>query len=283
MQKLRINPLLAKELRIRMRNWRTFGMVSLYLLGLGGFAVLFFITNSYMLAGGYSSLSEIGRNMFTFLSVAQFILVIFLVPALAGNAISGEKERQTIDLLTCTQLTPFRIVTGKLASALSAVILFIFASLPLYGFVFLLGGVSPLEVLTLFVVILTVALLAGCWSLMFSALFRRTVAAIVASYALILFLLGGSSIIFTLLTAIAQSTQSSAPFFLIMTLNPLSLLGWLYPDFFRDLVSTLNTSWGQRGLQLWHLALLLQGALAALSLWVATRAVDPLKGGKRKG
>jgi len=283
MQKLKINPLLAKELRIRMRNWRTFGMVSLYLLGLGGFAVLFFLTNSYMLSGGFSTLAEVGRNMFTFLSVAQFVLVIFLVPALAGNAISGEKERQTIDLLTCTQLTPFRIVTGKLASALSAVILFIFASLPLYGFVFLLGGVSPLEVLTLFVVILTVALFAGCWSLMFSALFRRTVAAIVASYALILFLLGGSSIIFTLLTAITMQTQSSAPFFLVMTLNPLSLLGWLYPDFFRDIINSLNTYWPQRGLQLWHLAVLAQGALAALSLWVATRAVDPLKGGKRKG
>ncbi len=283
MQKLKINPLLAKELRIRMRNWRTFGMVSLYLLGLGGFAVLFFLTNFYMLSGGYSTLAEIGRNLFSFLSVAQFILVIFLVPALAGNAISGEKERQTIDLLTCTQLTPFRIVTGKLAAALSAVILFIFASLPLYGFVFLLGGVSPLEVLKLFVIILTVALLAGCWSLMFSALFRRTVAAIVASYALILFLLGGSSLIFTLLSAITVQSQSSTPLFLILTINPMSLLGWLYPDFFRDVIYMLNTNWGQRGLQLWHLALLVQGALAVLSLWVATRAVNPLKGGKRKG
>lgn len=282
MQRFKINPLLAKELRIRMRNWRTFGMVSLYLLGLGGFAVLFFLTNSSMLSGGYGTLSEVGRNLFTFLSVAQFILVIFLVPALAGNAISGEKERQTIDLLTCTQLTPFRIVTGKLAAALSAVILFILASLPLYGFVFLLGGVSPLEVLKLFVIILTVALLVGCWSLMFSALFRRTVAAIVASYALILFLLGGSSIIFTLLTAITMRTQSSSSLFLIMTINPLSLLGWLYPEFFRNMLYSLSSNRAQ-GLQLWHLALLVQGALAVLSLWAAARAVDPLKGGKRKG
>ena len=207
MQKPRINPLLAKELRIRMRNWRTFGMISLYLLGLGGLAVLVFLSNSYMLSSGFNSMAQVGSTLFAFLAVAQILIVIYLVPALAGNAISGEKERQTIDLLTCTQLTPFQIVTGKLTATLSTVILFIVASLPLYGFVFLLGGVSPKEVLLLYLIILVVALLVGCWSLMFSAFFRRTVAAIIASYALLILMLGGSTILFTLLTTITTLNQ----------------------------------------------------------------------------
>lgn len=283
MLKKRINPLLAKELRTRMRNWRTFGMISLYLLALGGFAVLVFLSNFYMFSTGYNSMAQIGRNLFTFLAVAQFLIVIYLVPALAGNAISGEKERQTIDLLTCTQLTPFQIVTGKLTGTLSTVVLFIIASLPLYGFVFLLGGVSPLEVLGLFVLILAVALVVGCWSLMFSAFFRRTVAAIIASYALLIFMLGGSTLLFTLLTAITMRTQGTAPFFLIMVINPLTLLGWLFPEFFSDIVNSINSNWFQGGLQIWHLALLVQGVLAALSLRLATRAVNPLLKGKRKG
>lgn len=283
MQKLRINPLLAKELRIRMRNWRTFGMISLYLLALGGFGVLVFLSNFYLLSSGYTSIAEIGRTLFTFLAVAQFLIVIYLVPALAGNAISGEKERQTIDLLTCTQLTPFQIVTGKLAATLSTVILFIVASLPLYGFVFLLGGVSPMEVLALYVIILVVALLVGCWSLMFSAFFRRTVAAIIASYALIIFILGGTPFLLVLLTAITATTQSTAPFYLVMAFNPLTLLGWLFPDFVRDIIINIRGNQFLGGFQIWHLALLVQGALAALSLWMATRAINPLKRGKRKG
>jgi ABC-type transport system involved in multi-copper enzyme maturation permease subunit len=283
MQKPRINPLLAKELRIRMRNWRTFGMISLYLLGLGGLAVLVFLSNSYMLSSGFNSMAQVGSTLFAFLAVAQILIVIYLVPALAGNAISGEKERQTIDLLTCTQLTPFQIVTGKLTATLSTVILFIVASLPLYGFVFLLGGVSPKEVLLLYLIILVVALLVGCWSLMFSAFFRRTVAAIIASYALLILMLGGSTILFTLLTTITTLNQGTTPFFLIMAFNPLTILGWLFPDFVRDIIISINYNWFRGGFQIWHLALLVQGALAALSLWLATRAINPLKMGKRKG
>lgn len=281
MQRLHINPLLGKELRIRMRNWRTFGMISLYLLVLGGFSVLFFLSNYYL---GVGSLADVGRNMFSFLAVVQHILVIFLVPSLVGNAISGEKERQTIDLLTCTQLTPFRIVIGKLTAALSTVVLLIFASLPLYGFVFLLGGVSPLEVLKLFLITLVGSLFVGCWTLLFSSLLKRTVAAIVTGYAVVLFCLGGSAILFSLLASLFYNTAGATSYlFIILAINPLSLLGWLFPDFFSGVFSLLSPSWGQWGLQLWHVAFLVQGGLAAVSLWLATRAVNPLKSNRHAG
>ena len=282
MKILRINPLLGKELRIRMRNWRTFGMVSLYLLVLGLFTFLFFLSNFYLINSGYASLAEVGRNLFIFLSVIQFILVVFLVPALVGNAISGERERQTLDLLTCTQLTSLRIVSGKLAAALSTVVLLILAGLPLYGFIFLLGGVSPLEVLKLFVIVLVMALFVGCWTLMLSSLFRRTVAAIVASYALVLFLMGGSFILFSLLVSIFINAASVQPIALIMTTNPLSLLGWLYPDFVEELFQAMVQGWNLGGIKIWQLSFLVQGSMAALSLLSAARAVDPLKRTRRR-
>lgn len=283
MIRLRINPLLSKELRIRMRNWRTFGMISLYLLALAGFTVLFFLSSFTMIREGYSSMAEVGRNLFTFLAIVQFVIVSLLVPSLVGNAISGERERQTIDLLTCTQLSSFGIVIGKLAAALSTVVLLIVASLPLYGFIFLLGGVSLLEVLILFLVILGVAFLVGCWSLMFSALFKRTVAAIVASYGFILFLFGGSTVLFALLINIFYSSSGGAPSILtvIVASNPLSHLGWIFPHFFQDLLFALDSNF--LGLELWHIALLLQTGMAGISLLLATNTVNPLKGNKRKG
>lgn len=279
---LRINPLLAKELRIRMRTWRTFALVSLFLLGLGGFALLFFSAQYMNVRSGYGNLSNVGQSMFAFLSVFQFILVAFTVPALAGNSISGERERQTFDLLACTQLTPMGIVTGKLTSALSAVILLLVASLPLYGFVFLMGGVSPGELFTLYGILLLTALFAGCWSLMFSALLKRSIASIVASYALTLFLTGGIFVLFMILAQVMFALQLRGHFYIPLFFTPISMYEWLYPDMVGELLNmmpnyNLNSGW------LGAISLLVNIAVAGLCLWIATRAVNPLRAGRRKG
>ena len=283
---LRINPLLAKELRIRMRTGRTFALVSLYLLGLGGISMIFFASQFYTVRMGYGSLYDIGLQMFVFLAILQFVLVFFAVPALTANSVSGERERQTFDLLACTQLSPIGIVFGKLTAALSAVILLIIASLPLYGFVFLMGGVSPRDLFILMAILLITAVIAGCWSLMFSSIFKRTVSAVVASYALSLFLLGGTIIIAALVTQIFYRSQTTVPAYLLLLVNPMSIFEWLYPQAVLEMLRELSNraypfsaSW----LKFWHISLLVNSALAALSLWLATRAVNPLQSGKRKG
>jgi ABC-type transport system involved in multi-copper enzyme maturation permease subunit len=281
MFKRRINPLLNKELRIRMRTWRTFALVSLYLLGLGGFALLFFSAQFSAVRMGYNSLSTIGQGLFAFLALFQFVLVVFSVPALVGNAISGERERQTFDLLICTQLTPFGIVLGKLTAALSAVVLLMLASLPLYGFVFLMGGASPGELLNLFLIFLFTALFTGCWSLMFSSLFKRTVSAIIASYALTLLLFGGTLIIALFLSQVFYRTSLTMPVYLLLVLNPLSLFEWLYPEVVGDIVSSLVRTHVMPG-RFSLISLLVNIVAGALCLWIATRAVNPLRG-KRRG
>lgn len=283
MPSLRINPLLAKELRIRMRTWRTFAMVSLYLLGLGGFALLFFSAMFSTVRMGYDSLSELGRAMFAFLAFLQSGLVIFSVPALLGNAVSGERERQTFDLLACTQLTPWGIVLGKLAAGLSAVVLLMVASLPLYGFVFLMGGVSPAELATLFLAQLCTAFFVGCWSVMFSALFRRTITAIIASYALTGFLTGGTLILAILLSEIfyQSGTVLSYP---LLILNPAALLEWVFPVEAGEVLGFLlpHYPFVNSPVKFWHLVFLASSAFAFLCLRIAARGVNPLIG-KRKG
>jgi len=281
---LRINPLLNKELRIRMRTWRTFALVSLYLLGLGGFSLLYFAGSFFGVEAGYTTLASVGQGMFSFLSVLQLVLVVFLVPALTGNAISGERERQTFDLLACTQLSPWGIVLGKLAAALSAVVLLIIASLPLYGFVFLMGGVSPVQLLILFAILLVTAFFSGCWALMFSSLLRRTVTSILASYALTLFIFGGTVILSVLIMALAGG-QSSIVSHLLLLFNPLNFFEWLYPDALESTLSSLmyNYPFSWTWLKFWHLSLLVNIAFAGLCLWISTRAVNPLLGKKRRG
>ncbi|MTI95270.1 MAG: ABC transporter permease [Firmicutes bacterium] len=287
MKTLPINPLLAKELRLRMRNWRTFLLFTLYLVILGGFGVLNYAAVSNMLRYGTGDLAQVGQTLFVFLAFIQFGLIFFLVPGLTAGALSNERERQTFDLLVCTQLTPFAIVRGKLFSSLSFVFLLIFASLPLYGFVFLLGGVSPTELMILIAIFILTALIYGSFSLLFSSLFKRTITAVIASYAFSLFLVGGTAIIVSLFTLILFGMgNQNAIFSWVLLLHPVALFEWLFPEPGVELLREItqqaypfNIPW----LKFWHLSLLVKGTLAGAALYLATRAVNPLRAGRRSG
>ena len=280
MQMPRINPLLAKELRIRMRTWRTFAMISLYLLGLGGFALIYFSAVFSMVRMGYESLAEMGRGLFAFLAFLQSALVVFTVPALVGNAVSGERERQTFDLLACTQLTPWGIVLG-LTAALSAGAVDgqsapVWLCLPM--------GRFPAELAVLFLAQLLTAFFTGCWALMFSSLFRRTVSAIIASYALTLFLAGGTLILSVLIAEIFWTGSGSVLAYPLLILNPLVFFEWVFPEPVGDILSFVlyKYPFANSWLKFSHLALLANIAFALLCLWIASLAVNPLRG-KRKG
>lgn len=286
MAKIQINPLLAKEVRVKMRSWRIFGMVSAYLLALGGLGMIFFATQSHMLRVGYTDLAGVGQSLFGFLAVVQLILLYFLVPGMTASVISNERERQTLDLLVCTQLTPFGIVRGKLTAALSTVVLLILATLPLYGFVFFLGGVAPGELYKLVAVFLFVAFVYGSYSLLLSSLFRRTIAAVVSSYAVALFMLAGTLIVSGMVHAIFFARNLESPVYLLLLFNPLMLLEVLFPDIVGSLVEEFSHGaypYAWDWLKFWHIAALVNGGLAALCLRLATRVVNPLLGKRRAG
>ena len=61
----------------------------------------------------YSSFME----LYEFVTSMEFILLMFIVPAVTASAISGERERQTLDLMLTTRMSAGQIVTGKLLSA----------------------------------------------------------------------------------------------------------------------------------------------------------------------
>jgi len=119
---------------------------------------------------------------------------------------------------------------------------------------------------------------------MFSSLFKRTVSSIVASYALTLFLLGGTLITAILISELFFRNHNTLPVFLLLLLNPLSLFEWLYPEFLGQTLSVLgNYPFTADWLKFWHISVLVNTAFCAFCMWISTRAVNPLLGGKRKG
>lgn len=186
------NPVAVKELRGRMRGRRAFAVLTLYLVILSGVIALVYLAYVSGASGpGSSAARTAGKGLFTAVLAVQGFLVLFIGPAFTAAAISGERERQTFDLLRTTLLSAESLVLGKLISALSYVFLLVLVSIPLQSIAFLLGGLSPMELILSQIVILVAAVAYALYGLWCSAAMRSTLAATVATFAGTLFMTGG--------------------------------------------------------------------------------------------
>lgn len=185
------NPIVAKEVFSRMRSWRSAAVIAAYLATLSTAAYLAYRPYGGSIGGIDEArrLSLAGTAVFSAVGGTVLGLVALIVPGLVGSTISGERERQTLDLLLCTPVRPARIVIGKLVSSLLFVLLLVVASAPVFAVVFLLGGVSAGQVVEVLLVCLVTAVIVGSLAMLCSVLMRRGATAIVAGYVLTALLL----------------------------------------------------------------------------------------------
>lgn len=182
-ERLRRNPVTLKELRGRMRGARAFVVLTIYVVMMSAFTALLYLaysTSTGLVAS--SSGSVIGKIIFGGVMGVQLFMVCFVAPSFTAGAISGERERQTLELLRTTLLPARSLIRGKLGSALSYVVLLLLAAVPLQSLAFLMGGVTWEEVVLSLLVLLMTAILFSAVGLFFSSLMRRTLAASVLTY-----------------------------------------------------------------------------------------------------
>ncbi|HEX6349366.1 MAG TPA: ABC transporter permease [Candidatus Dormibacteraeota bacterium] len=197
------NPLIVKDGISRMRSWRAPLAITLYLglLGAFGYAIFTIAVLSTQFTHSASS-AQIGGSVFVSLAFFQLALISLFAPALAAGAISGERERQTFDVLLVSRVSAFGIVWGKLVASLAYLVLLILTALPLFAAVFLFGGIDFEQFVLAHVLTIMTALSVGAVSLFWSALFRRSLPATVTSYATTFFLVVGTFVAGLLLTYI---------------------------------------------------------------------------------
>jgi ABC-2 type transport system permease protein len=176
------NPIVAKEYRSRMRTWRSPLAMTVYIVLIAGLGYAMFSSMARSSGGFSGSVPNYGQTLFKYLVVFQMVLITLVTPALTAGAISGERERQTIDLLFVTRIPPFSIIWGKLLASMSFVVLLLLLSVPIFSLVFLFGGIELDQVLYSFLVTIVAALALGLIGIAFSTWLRRTLAATVASY-----------------------------------------------------------------------------------------------------
>ncbi len=176
-----INPILASSARRRMRSVKTPVIITLY----AGLLLAFVYFYSFQAYGQATfTINQLRRGVegYIYLLALQFVLLILVAPAMTAGSISGERERQTLDLLRVTNTSSMSIALGKLMESFGFLCLIILSSMPMLSLILLTGGVSFGQIMlsTLFLVV--VALAALSVGLFMSSLFKRTVASTVAAY-----------------------------------------------------------------------------------------------------
>ena len=198
---MRLNPIVKKDVRVQSRSMKIcFGVFAYELI----LALVFFFAmhlirqeNMYSSDNIYSSLVA----LYPALAVTQFIVLGVIVPVRTASSISGERERQTFDIMMTTGMTPFSVVTGKVMTAITQSMLFVAASLPIMALSFVVGGMSWSYLFWFFAVALLICLFSASIGILCSSLCKKSVSAVILSY--------GFYLIFFIATALPPIFYSS--------------------------------------------------------------------------
>lgn len=204
-----LNPVYKRELKQTARMRRTAVLIFCYnallaIFGLFSFYITFGNGTRYYQGIHYEDILTI----YGIITGIEFMLLLLLVPALTAGAISGEREKQTLDILLTTKLTPFRIITGKLLSSISMMILLAISSLPIIAICFSIGGITLLDLAKFLIFLVVTAIFIGSISIFFSSCCRRTTAATVCSYsAMLVLVLLSAAVVFAVGLVRAMKTE----------------------------------------------------------------------------
>lgn len=182
--RLRVNPIVKKDLQVTARSMRiSWGLFAyeavLTMVFLAALSIIQQVSSSF-----YSSGNVYSRLIYLFpvLSIVQVCIVALIVPIMTASAISGEKERQTFDIMLTTCMSPFSIVLGKVMSAVLQILFFVAAGMPIMSLAFVAGGLSWSYLFYFVLTIVLLSLISGSIGILCSAFCRRSITAVILSY-----------------------------------------------------------------------------------------------------
>jgi ABC-type transport system involved in multi-copper enzyme maturation permease subunit len=287
-----MNPVLRREAITSLRGWKNFAVLTFYLSMMTLGAVIFFYTSVYQ-SYQYTFDPQSVIYLYVVLGSIQMALIVLSVPALTAGSISGERERQTLDLLLVTKLSPFSIVIGKLLSSMAFVLLLIVSTLPVFSIVFYFGSVGIGSVLTLVCFTLTTAYMLGGVSVFFSCIYKKTVISIMLVYIFTGILCFGTLLLVLLPMAVRGYDQLSTTATLIKLIpNPgvgfFSLMDNqigtnILSDVFFHNGTAANSSFVQWGSNnLWVMHMIFQLVVGSVFIALAASLINPVREHKQK-
>lgn len=296
---MKMNPVYKRETMVSSRSFR----LALIVMFFNTVLALIILLNMYSVVEQVKLTAEIQYSSFTtlytFVAVVEFVMLMFIMPALTAGSISGERERQTLDILLTTTMKPWEIIIGKLNASFSTMFLMIISSFPLLAVSFVYGGVLMTDVLLLLFCYLAVALLCGSMGICFSTLFKRSTIATVVSYGVLILIAGGTYAVNVFSLSISRlnmqsnyalsvsgmtSQANSGVFLYMLLLNPVAtfyvMINGQAGD--NEVMRSLNSWFGPHPDNLimknWVvLSILIQLVLGVIFLFIAVKNISPKK------
>ncbi len=228
--RLQINPILKKEMMVGSRSMKMSWAI-MAICGILTAIVVFvlIITNLASSYGGYSYNSLI--VLFPVLGCTECGLLSLMIPVITSASISGEREKQTLDIMLTTPLSPMSIVKGKLMSAMMIVMMYMIASVPVMAIAFVLGGLSWWNLIGLFIMLIYLGVYVGSVGIFCSSVVKKSIAATILTIVIGIGILVGTTLFFGIGVSIIEAynlatgnmiSDSHYGLMLIFLINPYS-------------------------------------------------------------
>lgn len=179
---MRLNPIVKKDVRVQSRSMKISWGVFAYELIL---ALVFFLAMVVIDQNTrYSSDNIYSKLVWLYptLAVTQLVILGVVVPVRTASSISGEKERQTFDIMMTTDMTPFSIILGKVMTAIVQSMLFVVASMPIMALSFIIGGMSWSYLFWFLALALLASFFAASIGILCSSLCKKSISAVIMTY-----------------------------------------------------------------------------------------------------
>ena len=184
---MRVNPVLRNESKISVRSIKFTLMIFAYIAVLSVAVMIYYSSvNEAIFSNGLYL--ESSKLFYVVMALGQAILLLFIVPALSSTAICSEREKQTLDILLSSKLTPFQIIIGKVSASSLRVIILIISTMPLYAIGAIIGVVKISNILSLIVFFIVNTIFVSSIGVFVSTYIKTSKVSTALSYALVLFI-----------------------------------------------------------------------------------------------
>lgn len=227
-----MNPIYKKELKLGSRSIKLPLAIMFYNLLLSIIAVITIaICGTFSYYSGYDY--QTMMSIFPIIAWTECGIMLIIIPVIAAGSISGERERQTLDIMLTTPVKPLAIVLGKVATAMTDVLMFVVSSVPIMAIAFILGGLNWWALLGYILIMIYIAFYVSSIGVLCSSFVKKTVLSIILTIVFEIVILVGTAAVFGLVVAIISAVTyavsnstgtvnySITPF--ILMFNPISL------------------------------------------------------------
>jgi ABC-type transport system involved in multi-copper enzyme maturation permease subunit len=183
-----LGPVFSYESLLNARRRQLYAGRSLFVLAvLIGLIVVWFTRDTSSITPGlrpptYQQLADLGEWFFYAMAGIQVSLVMLMAPAATAGTICMDRARGTLTHMLMTDLSDVEIVLGKLGARLAPIMAIILCSVPVAALTALLGGVDFGAIAGLFVISISLAILACTLAITVSIWATKTHEVLMAVY-----------------------------------------------------------------------------------------------------